>query len=255
MPPRVLVTRPAREAARWVRELGERGIDAHALPLIAIAPQPWGGALARARKELGGYHAAMFVSANAARGFLEPETEPALPAISTRAWSTGPGTTRALRQAGWPQGRIDAPPPGAAQLDSDALWALVRGQIRPGWRTLIVRGGNAAGQPAGRQWLADQLLAAGAAVEQVVAYRRAAPAFTAAERALAQSAAADGSAWLFSSSEAIANLLAALPGQDWSAATALATHPRIAQAAQAAGFGRVRAAPPALDAVAAALRS
>ena len=254
MPPRVLVTRPAREAARWARELGERGIDARALPLIAITPQPWGGALAKARQGLGGYQAAMFVSANAAQGFLEQPAEPALPAISTRAWSTGPGTTRALRQAGWPAGRIDAPPPDAAQFDSDALWALVRGQIRPGARVLIVRGGDAAGQPAGRQWLADQLRAVGAAVEQTVAYRRAAPALNAAERALAESAARDGSVWLFSSSEAIANLLAALPGQDWSAAAALATHPRIAQAAQAAGFGRVRAAPPALDAVAAALR-
>jgi uroporphyrinogen-III synthase len=41
-----------------------------------------------------------------------------------------------------------------------------------------------------------------------------------------------------------------LPQADWSAATALATHPRIAEAAARAGFGRVIEAPPTPAAVA-----
>lgn len=35
---RVIVTRPAREAAQWVQQLQARGIQATALPLIAIGP-------------------------------------------------------------------------------------------------------------------------------------------------------------------------------------------------------------------------
>ncbi|WP_415139457.1 uroporphyrinogen-III synthase [Ottowia sp.] len=128
-------------------------------------------------------------------------------------------------------------------------------RIRPGLRVLIVRGGDAQGRLAGRHWLAEQLRAAGAVVDQVVAYRRRAPVLDAAQRALAEAAAQGGSRWLFSSSEAIANLRAALPAQDWSAAAALATHPRIAEAARAAGFGRVRDVPPSLDAVVASIES
>jgi len=257
MPPRVIVTRPALEAARWVHELQARGIDAQALPLIEITPEPFAGPLAAAREGLHGYDAAMFVSANAAHGFFKQKVPPALAsqaleAIDTRAWSTGPGTTRAVLAAGWPPGRLDAPSPDAAQFDSEALWARVQPQVRPGLRVLIVRGGDAEGRLAGRHWLAEQLRAAGAVVAQVVAYRRRAPVLDAAQRALAT---APGVLWLFSSSEAIANLRAALPAQDWSAAAALATHPRIAEAARAAGFGRVRDVPPTLDAVVASIES
>ena len=65
----------------------------------------------------------------------------------------------------------------------------------------------------------------------------------------------DGSLWLFSSSEAVANLCAALPSQDWSSARALATHPRIADAARRAGFGRVDATAASLEAVVRSLES
>lgn len=258
--PRVIVTRPAREAVRWVQALGARGIDAVALPLIDIAPEPWAGALAQARAQLGSYHAAMFVSANAAHGFLGSDrplspANQALAAIETRAWATGPGTTQALLSAGWPAARLDAPPTEAAQFDSEALWARVRGQVRPGLRVLIVRGGDADAQLAGRPWLAEQLHAAGAQVDQVVAYRRAAPRLDDARRALAAAAAQDGSRWLFSSSEAVANLRAALPAQAWAGAVALATHPRIAQAAREAGFGDVRTVAPSVAAVAASIES
>ncbi|MFT4194032.1 uroporphyrinogen-III synthase [Ottowia sp.] len=258
--PRLIVTRPAAEAARWVDELQARGIDAQALPLIEIVPEPFAGPLAAAREGLHGYDAAMFVSANAAHGFFKEKVPPApvqkaLAAIDTRAWSTGPGTTRAVLAAGWPPERLDAPPPDSKQFDSEALWARVQDQIHPGLRVLIVRGGDAQGRLAGRHWLAGQLRAAGAVVDQVIAYRRRAPVLDAAQRALAEAASQGGSRWLFSSSEAVANLRAALPAQDWSAAAALATHPRIAEAARAAGFGRVRDVPPSLDAVVASIES
>jgi uroporphyrinogen-III synthase len=43
-------------------------------------------------------------------------------------------------------------------------------------------------------------------------------------------------------------------GTDWSAARALATHPRIADAARALGFGAVHDAPPTEAAVVAAIQ-
>ena len=61
--------------------------------------------------------------------------------------------------------------------------------------------------------------------------------------------------WLLSSSEALTNLQSLVPGIDWSAAGALATHPRIAAAARSAGFGQVIESRPALPDVVRALES
>lgn len=258
--PRVLVTRPAHGARDWVRALGAAGIAAEALPLIEIAPEPLAGALLQARQRLQDYAVAMFVSGNAVTGFFQSNRPPALTsqaltAINTRAWSPGPGTTDALLAAGWPAPRIDAPAVDAGQFDSESLWAQVAPQVRPGLRVLIVRGGDATGRVAGRDWLLRALQAGGAQVDQVVAYRRVAPVLTPAQRARATAAAGDGSQWLFSSREAVDNLRQNLPDVDWHAACAWATHPRIAQAAQDAGFGCVRQTRPALADVLASIKS
>lgn len=273
--PRVLVTRPAEAAAAWVAQLAQHGIAAEALPLIQITLEPPTGPLAQARQHLGDYAAVMFVSGNAVSALLgsDPikklgsdhiyfEEKPALAragqareALETRAWSPGPGTTQALVAAGWPPARIDEPAFDASQFDSESLWARVTPQVRAGTRVLIVRGGDAAGRLAGRDWLAQRLQQAGAQVDQLLAYRRAAPALTAAQRERATTAATDGTLWLFSSSEAIANLRQCLPVADWRGARALATHPRIAQAARDAGFGAVRDTRPALADVVASIES
>ncbi|CAM3836650.1 uroporphyrinogen-III synthase [Paracidovorax anthurii] len=254
---------------QWVVQLHARGIDAVALPLIAIRPcaHPEArAALRAARQAWAGWRAVMFVSSNAAHHFFEPEglhvaefAEES--AIKTRVWSPGPGTARALRQAGVPAAAIDQPDPGAAQFDSESLWQQVAPQVQPGDRILIVRGAQAetgeaeASAGHGREWLAQQIAAAGGRAEFVAAYERAAPQLSPPQQALARAAAADGSLWIFSSSEAVAHLREALPGQDWHGARALATHPRIAQAAQDAGFGAVRQCRPALDDVVASIES
>jgi uroporphyrinogen-III synthase len=49
--------------------------------------------------------------------------------------------------------------------------------------------------------------------------------------------------------------VALLPQAHWPASTALASHPRIAARARAAGFGRVLEAPPTLEAIVARLRA
>lgn len=253
MPARVLVTRPEREAQAWVQDLASRGVSAQALPLIGIHPAPQAQALAHRRAALAQDRAVMFVSANAVRGFLSADAGP-WPA-GTRAWATGAGTQSALLAAGVPASQVDVPSADSAQFDSETLWAQVGGQVRAGDRVLIVRGGDESGQPAGRDWLAGQLAAAGVQVDTVVAYRRGLPVWEASQQALARAASQDGRWWLLSSSEAVANLGRLLPDVSWSAARAVCTHPRIAQAARQAGFGQVAQARPLPADVAAFLQS
>jgi uroporphyrinogen-III synthase len=52
--------------------------------------------------------------------------------------------------------------------------------------------------------------------------------------------------WLLTSSESVGYLGRLVPGHDWSGTSAVATHPRIASAAQALGFGRVLHSRPAV---------
>ncbi|RST52131.1 uroporphyrinogen-III synthase [Variovorax sp. MHTC-1] len=252
--PAVIVTRPAREATRWVAELRAAGLEAVALPLIAIEPLDDPAQLQAARERLPDYDALMFVSAAAAEHFFRAGG--ALPsAVRQRFWATGPGTRSALQEAGVPASAIDAPPADAEQFDSEALWARVQSQVRPGARVLIVRGGDASGQPTGRDWLAREIAAAGGVCDAVVAYRRLIPSLGAAERRAAAEAAAGRAIWLFSSSEAIANLCNALPATSWRSARAVATHARIAEAARNAGFGTVRVSSPGLAALVASIES
>jgi len=174
----------------------------------------------------------------------------------------GPGTRAALLAAGWPEGLIDSPDEDSPQFDSEALWALVAQRVQvavaasPSRPTvLIVRGADAHGQLAGRDWLALQLESAGLQVLQAVAYVRQAPELTAAEQNRARQAVRDGSAWLFSSSEAAQHLAQACPDLPLAQARALATHPRIAQRLQQAGWGRVDLVPAAVDAQADSIKS
>ena len=272
----VIVTRPAREAAQWVQELSQQGVRAQALPLIQVGPVPELAPLQAAWRQLPAFAAVMFVSANAAEQFFAAKPASASTtaftaegALQPRAWATGPGTTAALLRAGVAPAVLDAPPADAAQFDSEALWARVSHQVQAGSRVLIVRGRDAVALDAtgaadtvapdaagvGRDWLAQRLQQAGARVEWVVAYQRTAPVWLAPERALAQQAASDGSVWLFSSTQAVTHLLALLPGQAWTAARAVATHARIAQALRNAGFGRVTESRPTLRDVMASIES
>lgn len=269
---RVIVTRPEREATQWVQDLSEHGLEAVALPLIQVRPVDDPARLVQVRQQLADYVGVLFVSGNAVDHFFasdQPLTGVfnAQASIKTRAWATGPGTAKALLCAGVALERIDAPPPNAGQFDSEALWQVVGTQVRPGDRVLIVRGGDIAagkqtepGAPSdrvrgsGRDWFARQVTQALAQADFVLAYQRCAPAFGPCDYELARQAAGDGSVWLFSSTQALANLGAWLPEQSWLAARALATHPRITLAAKKAGFGVVYEAHPTLSDVRAGLK-
>jgi len=260
MPPHILVTRPLPDACAWVAALRAHGHRAQALPLLAIQPralQPCNGYT--------GYRAVMFVSGHAVQHFFA--TPALLSALDgdARVWAPGPGTVRALLAHGVAPQRIDSPADDAAQFDSEALWSRVQGCIRPGDSVLIVRGdssaarevpipnGNTAGS--GRNWLAARLLERGARVACIAVYQRMLPVWSAVQQQAARRAASDGSLWVFSSAEAVANLQQLVPGQSWQQARALATHARIACAAARLGFGRVSACRPTLEQLLASIES
>ncbi len=285
---RVIVTRPARDAAHWVGELANSGFKAQALPLIEIGPvtDPAGIALLQdAWRSLNDYAACMFVSGNAVQHFFQKKiagaqlkTEQyaidkiakniAIRAINTlpvslRFLAPGPGTAAALLAMGVPAAQIDSPPLEAGQFDSEALWQVVGQRDWRGKRVLMLRGQTSSTTPqavASRDWLAQQFLAAGAQVDMLGVYQRSAPRLTAVQIELVQTASQDGSVWLFSSSEALANLMQRLllvggAGVDWRHARAIATHPRIAQAVRAAGWGVVQESRPMLADIVDALHS
>ena len=261
---RVIVTRPARDATPWVQALQAQGFDALALPLIDIQTLPEDDSVQQAWAQLASYDALMFVSANAVAGFFEARASQSSDAIENRAlasslrcWATGPGTTRALRLAGVDAARIDAPPPDAPTFDSEALWAVVQTRVQAGQRVLVVRGTDAQRSQVsgvGRDWLTRQLQAAGVQVDTAVSYERRCPSWTPAQAQRVQHL-LHHSVWVFSSSEALANLQSLLPQQRFDKAQAVATHPRIAQAAEKAGFGVVIQSQPDLNHVMLSIKS
>ncbi|HEY3634064.1 MAG TPA: uroporphyrinogen-III synthase [Caldimonas sp.] len=247
---RVLVTRPAAQAEAWVEQLRARGIDAEALPLIEIVAVDDRSALQAAWETLAEHSLVFFVSANAVQHFFAARPEPGAWPEGVVAAAPGPGTAAALRAVGWPDAAIVSPATDAAQFDSEALWARLQGRNWRGARVLVVRGDG------GRDWLADRLTEAGAQVDALSAYRRVATSFAGAARERLEAAVAgDDVVWLFSSSEAIANLARAAGNTGWGRARAVATHPRIAARARGLGFGVVVEAGASLDAVVACIQS
>lgn len=277
---RVLVTRPLRDAQPWVEQLKQQGFDAGALPLIDIAPvraEAEVAALRRAWQSLEDYAALMFVSGNAVEHFFKQKqavahalrSRSAIKNIANagfpaalRFLAPGPGTAAALQAEGIAAAQIDAPPLDAPQFDSQALWQVIGARGWAGRRVLLLRGQSrgAAGDSrdlSGRDWLVRQWQAAGAQVDLLNVYERCGASLDAVQIARAHEASGDGTVWLFSSSEAVANLQGhpGLAGIDWGRARAVATHPRIAASVRAAGWGVVVESRPALTDILHTLRS
>ena len=254
MPMRLLVTRPQPQADAWVARLGAMGVDAMALPLIEIAAPADPAAVASAWAALAAIDLAIFVSPNAAARFFDARPADLTWPATTLAAAPGPGTASALEGLGIARQAIVEPPADSAQFDSDSLWPVLA--ARRDWRgarVLVVRGDG------GRDALGAQLRSHGARVEHVAAYRRCAPAFDGVAAATLDAALHEPlrHAWLFSSSQAIDHLVAARPqaAAHRSFATAIATHPRIAERARAAGFRAVFECAPTLAAVVGCLQS
>ena len=275
---RVLVTRPAADALGWVTGLQGAGFEALSLPLIEIGPVADLGPVSSAWHQLESYNALMFVSGNAVAGFFTARPQGVQNSFQNRgqlpqaprAWATGPGTHKALIEAGVSNHLIDVPNADSAQFDSEALWARVSTTVRQGMKVLLVRGATdretCNSQPlgaldsdlrqgAGRDWLATRLGEQGVVVEWVAVYQRHLPQFNAPQEASIRASTHDASIWLFSSSEAVENLTNQFADLHWSKARAVATHSRIAQTARKAGFGVVCESRPTLEAVVASIES
>ena len=274
---RVIVTRPETDAQAWLDAIQKAGHEAVYLPLIEIGPAPDAQAVDLAWQQWPRWQAVMFVSAQAVRMFFAQRPMQAGP----RFWATGPGTRQALIEAGVAANAIDAPNADSAQFDSEALWQVVSPSLKKQVPVLIVRGNedsldsnptltaNATAsansnpsnnqpvnpQGVGLDWLAQQIIQAGASVEFVVAYSRRPPQLSAPQLEIAKQAASDGSVWCFSSSQAVLHLQAQLPNVQWNKACCVATHARIAQTARDVGFVHVVQTRPVLSDVLASLES
>ena len=251
---RVIVTRPAAQAAEWVLQLQAAGIDAFALPLIGVAPTADHVAVESAWANLARQRLVVFVSPNAVEHFFARRPAGMVWPAGVMAGSPGPGTTQTLLGLGVPQAQTVAPAPDSLQFDSEALWQQLAAQEWQGAPVLIVRGDG------GRDWLAETLRGCGAQVDHVSAYRREAPAFNTGQQRLLNRAVLQPAShlWYFSSSEAIDHLerlTSAIEPAAWAEARALATHPRIAARARELGIGGVFESRPPLSAVVACIQS
>ena len=288
---RVIVTRPETDAQAWLDAIQKAGHEAVYLPLIEIGPAPDTQAVALAWQQWQRWQAVMFVSAQAVRMFFAQRPKGrslkvnissnsvADQATGPRFWATGPGTRQALIDAGVDGGEIDAPHAESAQFDSEALWKVVQPTLTKQAPVLIVRGNedpsdsnvdsdaprsaeanpidnlHANLQGVGRDWLAQQIVEAGACVEFVVAYSRRPPQWSVQQLEIAKQATFDSSVWCFSSSQAVLYLQAKLPDVQWDQARCVTTHARIAQTAHEVGFVRVVQTRPVLSDVLASLES
>ena len=259
----LVITRPQPEAAHWVAQLQAAGQPALALPMMQIGPCTSAAAQAAARAaqaQLDHFDAIMFVSVNAVRYFMPLLANAAqrFPA-QARAWAPGPGTAQALQQHGIPTDRIDQPRADARQFDSESLWEQVQAQVTKNHRILVVRGSDAEQSHAptgqGRQWLTQQLEQAGASVSFAPVYERQATPPSPALRQTIEDLRAQHAIWLLSSSECTQHLINHAHGLTWQHATALATHPRIAQHAKRLGFGHVIDTKPAVQSIVSSIES
>jgi len=257
--PHLLVTRPQPQADDWVARLQALGLQATALPLLGIDgpadPAPvqaaWQTIAVGQDAQQRPLAMVMFVSPSAVQRFFEARPPGRPWPVQVLAAAPGLGTRQALQQAGVPAAALCSPPEAGGQFDSEALWTVLQPRCAwPGASALVVRGES------GRDWLADVLRQQGAQVHFVEAYRRTVPVLDGAAAALLARvrAAPQAFCWLFSSSEAVGHLPQLAPGADWAQVRALATHPRIADAARRLGLLRVQTVAPTPEAVAEYLR-
>jgi uroporphyrinogen-III synthase len=247
---RVILTRPDPQAQGWETALTEAGFEVALLPLIHISLLPPPAAL----PDLSACHAVFLVSRNALDGLIAWYGLAALQNAAVRWLCPGAGTAQQLVSLGIAAQRIVQPALHAPQ-DSWHLWQTLQAHapLQSGQNLLVVKGCDAGLSAAPQNWFATQALGSGCSVEEIISYQRQAPDLTVAQAELAQSAAQDGSVWLFSSSLAIAHLRQALPEIDFKGTPCIATHERIGQTAQQHGF-QARICQPLLNDIANALR-
>jgi uroporphyrinogen-III synthase len=158
----VIVTRPARQAERFMALLREHGATAIAFPTLAIEPVALDDAQIRAGA-LDAFDWVIYTSANAVEQSIRQLGRPG----KSRVGAIGRATARALADAGITANAV--PEPGSAS-DSEGLLAHPGLAGTAGQRVLIVKGVG------GRDALRAGLAARGAEVSTAEVYRRIRPA-------------------------------------------------------------------------------
>ncbi|WP_241263238.1 uroporphyrinogen-III synthase [Parahaliea mediterranea] len=220
--------------------LEARGLQVFHQPLIELQPRAEPDPAQRAiLQQLDLYQHVIFISTNAVHygmAWLE-DYWPQWP-VGLHWYAVGSGTARALSAFG-----IQALVP-ERDMNSEGLLRLPPLRDLHGQRVLIVKGEG------GRLVLRDETRRRGARVDQLACYRRAPVRLPAGEMA-ARLAEWRADLLLLSSGEGLDNLLALLSPEETSKlgqrATLLVPSRRVAQAAEAAGLGRVRVAENASD--------
>jgi uroporphyrinogen-III synthase len=229
---RIVITRPARQAAGLAQQIAALGGKPVVFPAIVILPPADRSALERAQRDLAQYDYAVFVSANAVEyGVGDPASWPA----HLVALAPGPGTATALAAVGVGQVRIPA-----TTMDSEGLLALPELADVAGKRIVIYRGSG------GRELLGKTLSTRGAQVDYVECYRRAKPHGDFKTMAAAWRA-GEIDALTLTSSEGLDNLWEIFDDMTRSSMAATPTfvpHPRIAERARTLGFGQVTVTAP-----------
>ncbi len=163
----VLLTRPQLQSASLVAAIGDRGGRVCEVPLIEIEPVTDREAcevIKRRILSLDQYHAAIFISTNAARLGLEwiDAWWPQVP-TGLSAYAVGPGTANALKVLDWPVFYSDR------GVTSEHLLALPGLQDINGQRIALFRGVG------GRELIAETLRDRGATVDYIELYHRRTP--------------------------------------------------------------------------------
>jgi len=259
----IIVTRPAGQARQLIEVLtraievsgvGKRSLpEILALPLLTIVPKVDEYLANHIATVLGGADLAVFVSPNAIESVMR---------LLERDWQDfskkiipigvmGGSSHLALKNHGI--GLEDNPTPiiipkNNENWDSEGLWKELE-SLKWNWqgkKVVIFKGEG------GRDWLADTLQKAGAAVETVSTYTRVPLDIDNPAWHLVRKMDLSKSLWLLTSSEAVRYLGEVMKDQftqDLSVASALCPHHNIADAAEMIGFGEVFTSEPGDEAL------
>ena len=250
--PAVVQPQSAQDAA-----LRAAGVQLHAFPLIHIVGPSDEAHAREALRHLQDWQLAIPVSPSAVQAALRLRDGawPGSCAVGLIGAASREAFERGLRARGAALPQLLCASRGGA--DSEALWHVLRawhGDAWQGTRVLILRGDG------GRDWLAETLRGAGAEVDVLEVYRRVAPAADPHCLRHLRELLELGAPWQIGAASALHNLCGLLraaglqPTRELAQRRALVQHPRVAQAAREAGFGRVDLVESGTDALLRALR-
>jgi uroporphyrinogen-III synthase len=231
----VVVTRPAAQAAALARKITARGRQPIIFPLLEILPLNDSAPLQATLARLDDYALAVFVSPNAIdAAFRHVSQWPQQLPIGI----VGEGSRVALARHGLTARNITIfSPPDPSKTDSEGLLQALDLSGLRGRRVLLVRGES------GRELLAETLLAAGAEVFSIAAYRRQAPLLDAARKTQLRQLLDTENDWIVTSSEALRHLMDLVQQIESSSGVAkiqqqklVVPHARIAETAHMLGF-------------------